>query len=95
LTSAEYLRPFAGRSSNVSASSQRCPRTRKKWAGTPDERKQFIRSYVASIEVDSKNRKIRVGYYDPGEDVALLKGYAPNGAASWGEKNPLTIPGLR
>ena len=39
--------------------------------GTPDEKKQFIRSHVASIEVDGKNRKIKVGYYDPGEDVAL------------------------
>ena len=39
--------------------------------GTPDEKKQFIRSYVASIEVDGKNRKIRVGCYDPGEDAAL------------------------
>jgi hypothetical protein len=39
--------------------------------GTPDEKKQFIRSYIASIEVDGKNRKIKVGYYDPGEEVAL------------------------
>jgi hypothetical protein len=39
--------------------------------GTPDEKKQFIRTDIASIEVVGKNRKIRVGYYDPGEDVAL------------------------
>jgi hypothetical protein len=39
--------------------------------GTLEEKKQFIRSSVASIEVDGKNRKIRVGCFDPGEDVAL------------------------
>ncbi len=39
--------------------------------GTPDKRKQFIRTYIGSIEVDGKNRKITVGYYDPGEEVAL------------------------
>lgn len=56
--------------------------------GTPDERKQFIRSYVASIEVDGKNRKIRVGYYDPGEDVAL-RVMPPTGQRAEGRKSPL------
>ena len=39
--------------------------------GTPDGKKQFIRTYIDSIEVDGKDRKITVGYYDPGEEVAL------------------------
>ena len=39
--------------------------------GSPEEKKHFIRNFIASIEVDGKNRKIKVGYYDPGEDVAL------------------------
>jgi recombinase-like zinc beta ribbon protein len=39
--------------------------------GTPDEKKRFIRTFVGSIEVDGKDRKIKIGYFDQGGDSAL------------------------
>ena len=39
--------------------------------GTPEERKRFIRDFVASIEVDGRERKIRVGFYASSGNVAL------------------------
>lgn len=39
--------------------------------GTPDERKRFIRDFVAGIEVDGKERKIRVSFYGDPEKSSL------------------------
>ncbi len=39
--------------------------------GTPDERKRFIRDFVASIEVDGRERKVRIGFYGEGGDSSL------------------------
>lgn len=39
--------------------------------GTPDERKRFIRDFVAGIEVDGKERKVRISFYDDPEDSAV------------------------
>jgi hypothetical protein len=32
-------------------------------AGTPDEKRRFIRDFVGSIEVDGRTRKIKIGYF--------------------------------
>jgi hypothetical protein len=39
--------------------------------GTPDERKRFIRDFVASIEVEGRERKVRIGFYGEGGNSAL------------------------
>ena len=39
--------------------------------GTPDERKRFIRDFVASIEVDGRERKVRIGFYGEGGNSSL------------------------
>lgn len=39
--------------------------------GTPDERKRFIRDFVASIEVDGRERKVRIGFYGEGGNSTL------------------------
>lgn len=39
--------------------------------GTADERKRFIRDFVAGIEVDGKERKVRISFYEDPEKSAL------------------------
>jgi len=59
--------------------------------GALEERKRFIRNF-GSIEGDGKDRKIRVGCYDPGEDVAL-RVMPPTGLESASARfPPLSVP---
>ncbi len=46
--------------------------------GTPDERERFIRDFVASIEVDGRERKVRIGFYGEGGHSSL-RVVPPNG----------------
>ena len=39
--------------------------------GAPEERKRFIRDFVASIEVDGKERTIKIGFYVEGGNSPL------------------------
>ena len=39
--------------------------------GTPEEKKRFVRDFIASIEVDGKKRKVRIAYYEDGDNSPL------------------------
>ncbi len=50
--------------------------------GSPEERKRFVRDFVAAIEVDGQKRKIRIGLYGGGNSslrVVPPRGHGPKG----------------
>ena len=59
--------------------------------GTPEERKRFIRDFVDSIELDGRQRKVRIAFYDDRTNSSL-RVVPPTGLTSRDNENSSSNP---